>query len=90
MSHTIITFRSIQGLTTLLEQPPATLNDLIASFIDDVGVTSSFTIESIGNLSTSTHGINGLYVVSIFSVQKFLSSLAIWMDALIEEANDVD
>jgi len=66
------------------------LNDLIASFIDDIGVTSLFIIESIGNLGTSTHGINGLYAVSISSVKEFLNSLAIWMDALIEEAYDVD
>jgi hypothetical protein len=75
---------------TLLEQQQTTLNDLIASFIDNVGVTSPFTTELIGNLGTSTHGISGFYVVSMSSVQEFLSSLAIWMDALIEEADDVD
>ncbi len=89
-SRTTIAFRSIQGLMTLLEQQQAALNDFIASFIDDVGVTGLLIIESIGNLDTSTHVINGLYVVFISSVQEFLSILATWMDALIQEANDVD
>jgi hypothetical protein len=73
-----------------LEQQQATLNDLIAFFIDDVGVISPFTIELIRNLDTSTHVISGLYVVFISNVQEFLSSLATWMDALIEKADDVD
>jgi hypothetical protein len=68
MSHTAIAFRSIQGLTTLLEQQQTTLNDLIAFFINDVGVNGLLTTESIRNLDTSTHVISGLYVVSIFSV----------------------
>jgi hypothetical protein len=53
-------------------------------------VIGPFTTKSIGNLDTSTHVISGFYVVSISSVQKFMSDLATWMDALIEEANDVD
>jgi hypothetical protein len=66
MSRTVITFRSIQGLTTLLEQQQTTLNDLVASFIDDIGVTGLLTIELIGNLDTSTHVISmsSLYPVS--------------------------
>jgi hypothetical protein len=71
-----------------LEQQQATLNDLIAYFIDNVGVTGLFTIESIGNLDTSTHVISD-YAVSIFNVQEFLNDLTTWMDALIEEV-DVD
>ncbi len=77
-------------MTTLLEQQQVALNDLVAFFIDNIGMTSPLTTESIRNLDTSTHVINNLYVVSISSVQEFLSSLATWMDALIEEANDVD
>ncbi|CAK9274878.1 unnamed protein product [Sphagnum jensenii] len=89
MSHTAITFRSIHGLMKLLEQQAA-LNDLVASFIDDLGTTSPLTTKSIGNLDTSTHVISGLYAIFISSVQEFLSGLATWMDALIEEADDVD
>jgi hypothetical protein len=90
MSRTAIAFRSIYRLTTLLEQQQATLNDLVASFVNDIRVISPLTTESIGNLDTSTHVISGLYIVSISSVQEFLSGLATWMDALIEEADDVD
>jgi len=90
MSHIAITFCLIHGLMTLLEQQQAALNDLVASFIDDVGVTSSLTIKSIGNLDTSTHVISGLYAIFISSFQEFPSGLATWMDALIEEVDDVD
>lgn len=50
-------------------------------------MTGLLTTKLIGNLDTSTHVINGLYVVSISNVQEFLSGLAIWMDALIEEVD---
>ncbi len=66
------------------------MNDLVASFINDVGVTGSVTTKSIRNLDTSTHVISRLYAVSISSIQEFLSGLATWMDALIEEVDDVD
>ncbi|KAH9554008.1 hypothetical protein CY35_08G042000 [Sphagnum magellanicum] len=75
-TRTAIAFRSIQGLTTLLEQQQAALNDLVAFFIDDVGVTGLLTTESIRNLDTSTHVISGFYAVSISSVQEFLSVLS--------------
>jgi hypothetical protein len=42
-SCTAIAFCSIQGLTALLEQLQAALNDFVASFIDNVGVTGPFT-----------------------------------------------
>ncbi len=73
-----------------MEQQQAALNDLVAFFIDDVGVTGLLTTESIRNLDTSTHVISGFYAVSISSVQEFLSGLVTWMDALIEEADDVN
>jgi hypothetical protein len=38
-TRTAITFRSIQGLTTLADRQQAALNDLIGYFIGDVGVT---------------------------------------------------
>jgi len=90
MSRNAITFRSIHGLMTLLEQRQATLNDLVASFIDDVGVISPLTTKLIVNLDTSTHVLSGFYAISISNVQEFLSGLATWMDALIEKAGDVD
>jgi hypothetical protein len=70
MNHTAIAFRSIHGLMTLLEQKAA-LNDLVASFIDNVGVISPLTTKLIGNLDTSTHVISGLYAIFISSVQEF-------------------
>jgi hypothetical protein len=76
-----IAFHLIHGLTTLLEQQQAALNDFVAFFTDNVRVTGQLTIgllttELIGNLKTSTHVINDLYVVSISNVQEFMNGLA--------------
>jgi mannose/fructose/N-acetylgalactosamine-specific phosphotransferase system component IID len=75
-SHIIVAFHSIQGLTTLLEQQQATSNDLVASFIDNVGMTGPLTTESIGNLDTSTHVINGL-MSSLYQVSN--SFYMVWL-----------
>jgi hypothetical protein len=76
MSHTTIAFRSIQGLMTLLEQQQATLNDLVAYFIDDVGVTGPLTTESIGNLDTSTMSLI-VSMPSLYPVSK--SFWVVWL-----------
>jgi hypothetical protein len=68
-SRIAIAFHLIQGLTTLLEQQQATSNDLIASFIDDVGVTGPLTTGSIGNLDISNHVISGL-MSSLYQMSK--------------------
>jgi len=44
-----VTFYSIQGLTTLVLQQRNAMDNLIASFIDDVGVIRPLTAESIAN-----------------------------------------
>jgi hypothetical protein len=56
-------------------QQQAKLNDLIGSFIDDIGVTRSFIAESIQDLDLMTHVFNGRYVVYLSNVQNFLVSL---------------
>ncbi|KAH9562545.1 hypothetical protein CY35_05G077800 [Sphagnum magellanicum] len=58
-------FRSIQGLTTLVLQQQNAMDNLIASFIDDVGVTGLLTAESIANIDPSTHVISGRYAVAL-------------------------
>jgi len=44
MSHTIITFHKIQGLTTLVAQQ-VEIDAFVESFIDDIGVTGPFIVE---------------------------------------------
>ncbi len=63
-----VTFCSIQGLTTLVLQQRNALDNLIASFIDDVGVTRPLTTELIANIDPLTHVISGRYVVALSSV----------------------
>jgi hypothetical protein len=71
-----VIFRSIQGLTTLVLQQRNALDNLIASFIDDVGVTGLLTAESIANIDPSIHVISGRYAVALSSVREFLVGLA--------------
>jgi len=70
-----VTFCSIQGFTLVLQQGNA-LDNLIASFIDDVGVIRPLTAELIANIDPLTHVISGRYVVALSSVRKFLVGLA--------------
>jgi len=71
-----VTFCSIQGLTTLVLQQRNALDNLIASFINDVRVTGPLTTELIANIDTLTHIISGRYVVALSSVREFLVGLA--------------
>jgi len=66
------------------------LDNLIASFIDDVGVIRPFTTESIANIDPSTHVINGRYVVALSSVREFFVDLASWVDTLLNEVDEND
>jgi hypothetical protein len=74
MSHTIITFHKIQGLTTLVAQQ-VELDAFVESFIDDIGVTGPFIVESIQDLDPTTHVFNGCHVVSLSNVQEFFIGL---------------
>jgi hypothetical protein len=85
-----VTFCSIQGLTTLVLQQRNALDNLIASFIDDVGVTGPLTAELIANIDPLTHVISGRYVVALSSVREFLVGLASWADTLLNEADESD
>jgi hypothetical protein len=89
-TRAIVTFRSIQGLTTLVLQQRNALDNLIASFIDNVGVTGLFTTKSIANINPSTHIISGRYAIALSSVQEFLVGQASWADTLLNEANEND
>jgi hypothetical protein len=85
-----VTFCSIQGLTTLVLQQRNALDNVIASFIDDVGVTGPLTTELITNIDPLTHVISGCYVVVMSSVREFLVGLASWADTLLNEADESD
>ncbi len=88
-SLTAITFRTIQGLSTLLDQQQAALDDLVTSFINDVGVIGSLSPEAIANLEVSEHVISGRYAVQLSSVREFVSGLAFWADSIVNEVDPV-
>ncbi len=87
-SRTAITFRTIQGLTTLLDQQQAALVGLVAFLMEDVGVTGPFIVEAIANLNASSHVISGYYAVPLSYVYEFISGLASWVDSIVDEANE--
>jgi hypothetical protein len=87
-SRTARTFRTIQGLTTLLDQQQAALVDLVASLMEDVGVTGPLTAEAIANLDASTRVISGRYVKPMSSIREFVSDLASWVDSIVDEADE--
>jgi hypothetical protein len=75
-SRTTITFRTIQGLTTILDQQQVALVDLVASLMEDVGVIGLLTVEAIVNIDASSHVINGRYSVPLSFVREFVNGLA--------------
>ncbi len=87
-SRTAITFRTIQGSTTLLDQQQAALVGLITSLMEDVGVTGPLTAEAITNLNASNHVISGRYAIPLSSIHEFVNGLASWVDSILDEANE--
>jgi hypothetical protein len=72
----------------LLDQQQAALVGLVASLMEDVSITRPPTAETIANLDTSSHVINGRYAVPLFSVHEFVNGLASWVDSIVDEADE--
>jgi hypothetical protein len=87
-SRTAITFYTIQGLTTLLDQQQTALVGFVASLMEDVGVTGSFTTETIANFNATSHVINGRYAVPLSSIREFVSGLVSWVDSIVDEVDE--
>ncbi len=67
-----------------MDQQQAALVGLIASLMEDVGVTGLLTVEAIANLDASNHVISGRYVVPLSSVCEFVNGLASWVDSIVD------
>ncbi|CAN5957148.1 unnamed protein product [Sphagnum jensenii] len=80
----------VQGLTTLVLQQQNALDNLIASFIDNVGVIGPLIAESIANMDPLTHVISGRYAVALSSVREFIVGLASRANTLLNEADESD
>ncbi len=72
----------------MLDQQQAALVGLVASLMEDVGVTGSLIVEAIANLNASSHVIIGHYAVPLSSVREFVSGLASWVDSIVDEADE--
>jgi len=66
------------------------LDNLIASFIDNIGVIGPLTAKLIANINPLTHVISGRYAVALSNVWEFLVGLASWVDTLLNEADESD
>lgn len=86
-SRTAITFRSIQGLATLLYQQKAALDDLVALLIEDVGVFGLLTHDATANFDPADYVINGHFAAHLSSVQEFVNDLASWANSIGDEVN---
>jgi hypothetical protein len=75
-------------LTTLLDQQQVALVGLVASLMEDVGVTGPLTAEAIANLDVSSHVISGRYVIPLPFVREFVNGLASWVDSIVDEADE--
>ncbi len=72
----------------MLDQQQAALVGLVASLMEDVGVTGPFTAEGIANLNASSHVISGCYAVPLSSIREFISGLASCVYSIVDEANE--
>ncbi|CAK9222419.1 unnamed protein product [Sphagnum troendelagicum] len=72
----------------LLDQQQATLVGLVASLMEDVGITRPLTTEAIANFDASSHVISGRYAVPLSSVREFVNGLASWVDSIVDEADE--
>jgi hypothetical protein len=88
-SLTAITLHTIQGLSTLLDQQQAALDDLVTSFIDDAVIVGQLSPEAIANLEVLEHVISGRYAIQLSAVQEFVSGLASWADSIVDEVDPV-
>lgn len=66
------------------------LDNLVETFIDDIGVIGQFNAESIANIDLLTHVIVTHYAIALFNVQKFLICPAFWVETLLNKATESD
>ncbi len=79
-SRTTIMFRTIQGLTTLLDQQQAALVGLVASLMEDVGVTRPLIVKAIANFDAR---VTSLAAAMQFHCLLSVSSSTAWLPGLI-------
>ena len=87
-SHSANTFHKIQGLTTLISQQDAELEQLIASYIKEVGAIGPLTDEAVAALDLPIYVVSGHYAVSLDNVREFVLGLASWTNAIVSQAEE--
>lgn len=75
-AHSAKTFRKIQGLTTLISQQDAELEQLIARYIEEVGGNRPLTDAAVAALDLFIHVVSGPYSGSLYNVCEFVTGLA--------------
>ena len=85
-NYTAITFRFIQGATTLVSQQNAAFERLIASFVEDVGVQGPLAPADIELLDPGAYMSSGLFTLLKVCIREYLVGLASWVEEILEEA----
>jgi hypothetical protein len=87
-NYTAITFRFIQGATTLLSQQNAAFEKLISTFVDDVGVQGPLSTADIElHEHAGAYVSSGSFSVLKVSIREYLVGLASWVEEIIEKAD---
>lgn len=89
-SHSAKTFRSIQGLTTLISQQHAELTLLVSNLMEEVGGLGPLSEVGLRELNPALHVSSGKFAVPLAKVEDFLVGLASWVEALLDETEPGD
>jgi hypothetical protein len=74
-------------ITLLQELQSAAHDDLVVTFVEDVGILGLLTDDVIANLDPLYNVIRGNHAMYLASIQKFVNGLAFWLDSIDDEVD---
>ena len=80
-----ILFKNIQGLYTLIKQQLADLDSLVLTHMDNIGYIVLLTYHYLDALRNDIHFNSALFASSIFSVSKFITGVASWVEEVVTD-----
>ena len=83
-----IVFKNIQGLYTLIKQQLADLDSLVLTHMDNIGYIVLLTYHYLDALRNDIHFNSALFASSIFSVSKFITGVASWVEEVVTDLEE--
>ena len=83
-----ILFKNIQGLYTLIKQQLADLDALVLTHMDNIGYIVLLTDHYLDALRNDIHFNSALFASSIFSVSKFITGVASWVEEVVTDLEE--